>query len=210
MPRVFISPLGFHEDFLLRSLVEFKAVNRDIVYTVTCSPLIGGVKRAFDSLIALSSKQGFPTPQLVELDCSNFYESIRRLREILGKHLEDTVIFCAGGGLRFLTLVVLISLFFLRKPFTLHYEPETGVNEFTIKPEFFHNIFEDLDQAERKTLNIVIKNPGANIREISKTLNIKEKTARNIVTRLKKRGLVVKKGRKEGVEPTEIADALFS
>ncbi|MEM4004867.1 MAG: CRISPR-associated CARF protein Csa3 [Desulfurococcaceae archaeon] len=210
MGRVFVAPLGFHEDFILRSLVKFKATSSDIVYVVTCSPVIGAVKRAFDSLVAMTSRHGFPQPLLVELDCSNFYSSTRRLREVLVKHLDDAVIFCAGGGLRILTLVVPIALVSLKKPFTLHYEPEGSIGEFTVESKFFHNIFEDLNEAERKVLRIVTSNPGVSVGEIAKALSVKEKTVRNIVTRLKKRGLVVKKGRREGVEPTEIAQALFS
>ncbi|MEM3938348.1 MAG: hypothetical protein QW373_07150 [Desulfurococcaceae archaeon] len=58
--RVFAAPLGFHEDFILRSLVKFKATGSDTVYVVTCSSVIGAVKSAFDGLIAMSSRRGFP------------------------------------------------------------------------------------------------------------------------------------------------------
>ena len=210
MGRVFVAPLGFHEDFVLRSLVKFKAMGGDALYVVTCGPVVSAVKRAIDGLVAMTSRQGLPQPVLVELDCNNFYSSVGRLRELLRKHLEDDVVFCVGGGLRVLTLVVLLALVSLKKPFTLHYEPERGVNEFTVEPEFFLNLFEELDEAERRVLSVVVLNPGVSVGEIARTLGIKEKTVRNIVTKLKKRGLVVKRGRREGVEPTVIAKALFS
>ncbi|MEM1697636.1 MAG: MarR family transcriptional regulator [Thermofilaceae archaeon] len=157
-----------------------------------------------------STEKRLPQPVLVELDCDDFYSSVRRLRELLGKHLGDSVVFCVGGGLRVLTLAVLIALVSLKKHFTLHYEPEGGVNEFTVEPVFFLNLFEELDEAERRVLSVVVLNPGVSVGEIARTLGIKEKTVRNIVTKLKKRGLVVKRGRREGVEPTVIAKALFS
>ncbi|MEM4846798.1 MAG: hypothetical protein QW794_03455 [Thermosphaera sp.] len=47
MGRVFVAPLGFHEDFVLRSLVRFKATGEDALYVVTCGPTVSAVKRAF-------------------------------------------------------------------------------------------------------------------------------------------------------------------
>ncbi|MEM1767883.1 MAG: CRISPR-associated CARF protein Csa3 [Desulfurococcaceae archaeon] len=210
MSRIFIAPLGFHEDIILRSLIALRASCNDIVYVITCEPVSGAVKRAFDSLIALTSRQGFPQPLLIELDCNSFYASVKKVRDVLKKHESDEIILCTGGGLRALTLITLLSLISLKRVFTLHYEPETGVEKFTIRQEFFLNIFKDLSKAERKALELVIKQPGISVKELSTILNIKEKTVRNLITRLKKRGLVVKKGRREGVEPSEISLALFT
>lgn len=210
MPRVFIAPLGFHEDFILRSLVTLRAFRGDSLYVVTCSPVTGAVKRAFDSLIAMTTRQGLPQPNLIEVDCNNFYESMKKVKNTLKYTNTDHIFFCAGGGLRALSFIILLSLLSLKTPFTLHYEPESGVESFTIKQEFFLNLFEKPSEIELKTLNIIITRRKIDIKELAKTMKLKEKTIRNIITRLKKRGLVIKKGRKEGVEPTEIAIALFS
>jgi len=37
-------PLGFHEDILLRAMTRLRVHREDLVYVVTCSPLVGGVK----------------------------------------------------------------------------------------------------------------------------------------------------------------------
>lgn len=210
MSRVFIAPLGFHEDILLRSLIAFRVNRSDVVYAVTCKPVVGAVKKAFDTLVALSGKQGFPPPMLVDLDCNNFYDSIRVIRGIVKRHESNDMVLCIGGGLRALTLITLIALIASEKPFTLHYEPEAGTGEFTIDQKFFLNIFRKLSGIEKKTLSIIISKPGVTVKELSETLGFKEKTVRNTVTKLKKRGLVIKRGRREGVEPTEVAIALFS
>lgn len=210
MSRLFVAPLGYHEDFVLRSLVEFRAGTGDVVYVVTCTPVVGAVKKAFDVLVALAGKQGFPQPNLVELDCGDFYGSVKRLRELFAANLEKEVVFCAGGGLRFLTLAILIALFALKKPFVIHYEPEGNVKGFTVKQEFSVNLYQELNEAEKRILKQVMSKPGVSVREIAQALKLREKTVRNVITRLKKRGLVVKRGRREGVEPTEIALALYT
>lgn len=207
---MFIAPLGFHEDILLRSLVANRVSRNDTVYAVTCGPLSGAVKRAFDSLVALSGKQGFPLPNLVELNCSDFYQSIRLMKNLVKKHEAEEIVLCIGGGLRALTIITLLALTAIEKPFLLHYEPESGDKEFTVKPEFFYNIFKKPSRVERKALETIISTPGISVKELSEALNIKEKTVRNIISKLKKRKLVIKKGRREGIEPTEIAIALFS
>jgi len=52
--------LVFTRILFLRSLVKFKATGSDAVYVVTCSSVIGAVKSAFDGLVAMSSRRGFP------------------------------------------------------------------------------------------------------------------------------------------------------
>lgn len=210
MVKVFIAPLGFHEDFILRSLVALRATRGDLVCVVTCSPVTGAVKRALDGLVSVCTRQGLPEPVLVEVNCNDFYGSLRKIRNFLKAAGSDNVFFCAGGGLRALSFMILLALVSLKKPFTLHYEPESGIEEFTVKPEFFLNLFKEPSDTELKALNVILLKPGVSVKELAETMDVKEKTVRNIVTRLKKRGLVVKKGKKEGVEPTEIALALFT
>jgi hypothetical protein len=48
--RVFFMPLGFHEDILLRAMLNLCVRGGDSVYVVTCGPLVGAVKRAYESL----------------------------------------------------------------------------------------------------------------------------------------------------------------
>jgi len=210
LARLFIAPLGFHEDFILRSLISLRITRGDLVYVVTCSPITGAVKRAYDGLTATLTRQGLPQPLLVEVNCGDFYGSFKKVRELVANLKPEQVFFCSGGGLRALTLTILLALVSLKKPFTVHYEAESGIEGFTVKPEFFLNLFSEPSEKELLALKAVISKPGISVKELSEVLGVKEKTARNIVTRLKNRGLVTKKGRREGVEPTEVALALYS
>lgn len=203
MPRAFIAPLGFHEDFLIRAFTKYVPQSSDRVIAVTCAPIIGGVKRAYEKLLALTSIYRLPNPLLVDLNCADFYGSYKKIRSILRE--LDNLIICAGGGLRLITIIILTALIQLKKPFTIHYEYESGEEALVVKEDFFYNLVTELSEAEKKTLEAIMSRPGIDIKELAKTIHVKEKTARNIVTRLKKRNLVIKKGKREGLEPIHVA-----
>ncbi|MEM1732955.1 MAG: CRISPR-associated CARF protein Csa3 [Desulfurococcaceae archaeon] len=210
MPRVFIAPIGFHEDFVLRSLIVLNGSRNDVLLVLSCIPILGGVRTAIENLAGLARRQGLPDPQVVELECSNLYHSLRHLRGVLKKYLSNDIVLIAGGGLRALTIIAIIALISYKKPFTIHYEPETDMERFTVKPELLVNIYSNPGETELRALEEIIKSPGLDVKELAHRLGLKEKSTRNLVTRLKKRGLVVKKGRREGIYPTDIALALYS
>jgi CRISPR locus-related DNA-binding protein len=208
--RIFVAPLGFHEDILLRSLTRLGARSGDLVLVVTCLPMVSAVKRAWESLRALSSKQGLPEPRLLELSCEDFYEAFRQLRRALSELPGGDVYFCAGGGLRILTLLAICAFAALRKPFAVYYEPEAeGARPLLIPREFFENTYRGLGRLEERVLKQVLSSPGVTTKELSQALRLKEKTVRNVLARLKKRGLVARRGRREAVEPTPLALALW-
>ncbi|MCX8199825.1 MAG: CRISPR-associated CARF protein Csa3 [Sulfolobales archaeon] len=208
--RVFVFPLGFHEDPLLRLLTDFRASISDKVIVFTCRPMHGGVRRAFESLRAFCIKQGFPEPESEVLECSDFYESVKHVRRVLEKLKDAEVIAEVGAGLRILGHVITTTLIFIGKEFTLHYEPEGGVGEpITIPKEFFSLVIKEPTDFEKKVLNEVIKDPGVTIKELSSKLNRSEKTIRNTVSKLRGRGLIEKKARSEKLEATKLAKALY-
>ena len=208
--RVFVAALGFHEDVLLRFLSRFAARRDDVLLVVTCSPVAGSVKRAWDGLVASCSRQGFPEPRLLELECSDFYGSLARLRAEISR-LEGEYYLLLGSGLRILSHILDIAFFATRKEFSLHYEPEgESLTPIYIPSAFYSNIWSKLSDPEKKAVKKVVEKPGISVRELADEIGVKEKTARNLLTRLKKKGLVEKKGRKEGVYPTPIAKALYS
>lgn len=210
LSRVFIAPIGFHENIVLRSLVSHGGSKSDILLVLSCTPIIGGVRTAIDNLTGLARRQGLPEPIVVELECNDFYGSLKRLREILGRYLSYETVFIAGGGLRALTILIILALISYEKPFTIHYEPEADMEGFVVKPELMTNIYRGLGGTEYKALIEIIKTPGVDIKELAHRIGLKEKSTRNIVTRLKKRGLIIKKGKREGIYPTDIAIALYS
>jgi len=207
--RLFIVPLGFHEDIVLRALIRLGAQPGDVVYTVTCGPAAEAVKRAFESLQAQCLRQGLPEPKLLELNCRDFYGSIRAVRSTLSEYGEAEVFFCSGGGLRILTHIVEVALFVTRRPFNLHYEPEgEGASVVDVPNTLFRVMYEGVRGIREKVLRKVIENPGIAVKEISQMLGVEEKTVQNALTWLKERGLVVRKP-KGRARPTEIAVALY-
>jgi CRISPR locus-related DNA-binding protein len=208
--RVFLMPLGFHEDILLRALNSMGARGGDVVYVLTCGPLVGAVKRAYESLRALCLRQGLPEPSLVELNCRDFYSAVKRVKEVVSAHAGSEVVFCSGGGLRILIHVVEVALLALRKPYTLHYEPEAeGVDPVTVPSAFMENAMRGLSAIEERVLREVIASPGVSVKELAVKLGLKEKSVRNVLTKLRKKGLVARRVRGRA-EPTQIAIALYA
>jgi len=188
--RVFLMPIGFHEDILLRSMMRLRVHRDDLVYVITCSPVAGAVKRAIESLRALCLKQGFPEPKVLELECRDFYESVRRVKSVIIEHSEADLYFCSGAGLRVLTHIVEVALMASRKPFTLHYEPEAeGVDPVTIPSTLYTNILRKPSEIEERLLKLVVESGEITVKELALKLGVKEKTVKNTLTRLKNLGL---------------------
>jgi len=180
----------------------------DVVYVVTCSPLVGAVKRALESLRALCLRQGFPEPRVLELECRDFYESVRRVKSVISEHKGVELYFCSGAGLRILLHIIEVALLASRKPFTLHYEPEAeGVDTVTIPSTLYVNILRKPSEIEERVLRLVVESGEITVKEIAIKLEIKEKTVKNTLTRLKNLGLITKKG-KGRVAATQIAQVL--
>ncbi|MGB9808483.1 MAG: CRISPR-associated CARF protein Csa3 [Caldanaerobacter sp.] len=203
-------PIGFHEDIILRAMNHLHVKEEDTVYTVTCGPLTGAVKRAVESLKAMCLRQGFSEPTLIELSCKDFYGSIRTLRKTIEKHKDQEIYLCTGAGLRIITHMIEIALLATKKTFNIYYEPETeGVEPILAPHHLILNIYKNPSGLEHQVLKTVIENPGISVNEISEKLKVKEKTVRNILTRLKNMGLITKTG-KGKVAATPVATALYS
>jgi len=207
--RIFLMPLGFHEDILLRAMTNLRVHRGDLVYVITCSPIVGAVKRALESLRALCLKQGFPEPQLLELDCRDFYGSVRRVKNVILEHRDVELYFCSGAGLRILLHIVEIALLASRRPFTLHYEPEAeGVEPITIPNTLYANILRKPSEIEERVLKLIVESGEITVKELALKLGVKEKTVKNTLTRLKNLGLITKKG-KGKITTTQITLALY-
>lgn len=208
--RVFFMPLGFHEDILLRAMLNLRVRGGDFVYVVTCGPLVGAVKRAYESLRAMCLRQGFPEPSLIELNCRDFYGSVKSIRQLISGIHDADLYLCSGAGLRILTHIIEIALLASRRIFNLYYEPEAeGVEPILIPNTLYLNIYRFPRGSEEDILKLVISNPGLSVKDITQSIRVKEKTVRNILTRLKNMGLVKRIGR-DRVQATELAIALYS
>ncbi|MET1159364.1 MAG: CRISPR-associated CARF protein Csa3 [Thermoprotei archaeon] len=209
--RVFLTPIGFHEDVVLRLLKDNRASTSDKLLVFTCRDPSSGTKRAYESLRASCIKEGYPEPQLVLLNCSNVYEGLSEAISTLATCRGSEFILEIGAGLRIIGYLLLLALLWLREHFTIHYEPEGSVFESTIIPyEVFHEILEPVRGAEKEVLMLVIREPGITVKEASTILGKKEKTIRNLVTILKRKGLVEKESRSEKLYPTNLAKTLYT
>jgi len=206
--RVFISPLGFHEDVVLKLLVDYRAEAGDRLFVITCG-LTGAVKAAFDSLKALCSRQGFPEPELIDLDCNNIYGSLRLLSEKIGGIDAEKFILEIGAGLRIAGYLALFTLVKHGKVFEIHYRSENTNITLTIPWRYLSVLFKGLSTSERQVLELVVNNPGLTIKDLALMLDRKEKSVRNIVSMLKSKGLIDKRGPREALYPTDVALALI-
>jgi Sugar-specific transcriptional regulator TrmB. len=134
---------------------------------------------------------------------------VKKIREIINMHSESEFYLCSGAGLRILSHVVEVALLASRKPFNLYYEPETEGSEPILVPATLYlNIYKRPSGLEEEVLKFIIANRVVSVKEITQSLHVKEKTVRNILTRLKKMGLVAKSG-KGLVQTTPVAIALY-
>jgi len=206
--RVFISPLGFHEDVVLKLLADYRAGPGDKLFIITCG-LAGAVKVAFDSLKALCAKQGFPEPELIDLDCSDVYGSLRVLSERIGSVGAEEFILEIGAGMRIAGYLALFTLVKHGKVFEIHYRSENTNLTVTIPWSFLSALFKGLSASEKQVLELVAKNPGVTVKDLALMLDKKEKSVRNVVSMLKSKGLVEKRGPREALYPTDMALALI-
>ncbi|MEM4847947.1 MAG: hypothetical protein QW794_09350 [Thermosphaera sp.] len=69
--RSFVFTLGFHEDFILQRLSRKAAQPCEKVLMLTASPVVGGVRSAFNSLVEQYGRLGLGAPELVTLDSTD-------------------------------------------------------------------------------------------------------------------------------------------
>ncbi len=206
--RVFVSPLGFHEDVVLKLLTEYRAGPSDRLFIVTCG-LVGGVKSAYESLKAMCIRQGFPEPELIELDCNDVYGSLKILSEKLGSVDADEYVLEIGAGMRIAGYMALFALIKHGRRFEIHYRSEGTGLTLTIPWEYLDLLLHGLRDSEHRVLKLIVENPGITVKELALMLERKEKSIRNIVSQLKGKGLVEKKGPHEKLYPTKMAEALI-
>lgn len=204
--KLYIFPLGFHEDFILRRLSRTDANRYDHILVITCQPLGAGTRRAYGSLHAKTIDLGFGEPELIVLDCSDPAESMNALWNAVGNKVYDEIIVDISGGMRILSIIAILTLLIKRIPFTLYYQPESGAFEETIIPkEIIQLIIQPLTSIEKHLLEIISGKGAATVKELSNTMGRKEKTIMNIIARLRNKKLIVKKTRKHIVQPTKWA-----
>lgn len=206
--RVFISPLGFHEDVVLKLLTEYRVSSGDRLFIVTCG-LVGGVRSAFESLRAMCFRQGFPEPELIDLDCSNFYQSLNILHKKFSGIDAELFVLEIGAGMRIAGYLVFFTLVKLGKRFEIHYRSENTGLSLVIPWKYLDLLLHGLRDSERRVLELIVREPGINVKELALELGRKEKSIRNIISQLRNKGLIEKKGPREKIYPTELGKVII-
>lgn len=197
MGRLFLITLGFHEDHVIRRLVNDKVTRSDKVVLITASPVAVATQRAYESLTTVCGKMGLQRPELVAVPADP-HEGLKTLISLLSS--ESDVVLDLSGGMRYLSVYALISFLMLRKRGRVYLQPESGeVSEVIIPEALIDVFFTPPKPAEIELLKLVKVSEGLSTRELAKLSNKSEKTVMNLVSTLSKKGLVVRKGRAGGV-----------
>lgn len=182
---------------VLRRLFETspKPGKNDKIIIVT-GPLIDDVKKTYTFLASQLSTLNLPPPQLVSLNTQHAHEALARLAGSLHQCRDREVIAELGGGMRAIGALVTTLLITLGFNATIHVFHETMGAEMTLPAptlDFLRNIHRHREEA--RLLVALLENKDATSNELSHILGTKEKTVHNRLSRLRKRGLVQKRGR---------------
>lgn len=206
--KSYVFTLGFHEDYVERRLYQTHASHGDPILLFTAKPSVGGVLRAYESLRFRASSIGISTPKLVELPIEEPSEALYIACDEIFR-LYEPIIADLSGGMRAVVLMVYTALLLSGKDFSLYVQPEgSGLLDLKIPRGIIRSVRYPLSEEKLGIMRVVLENPGVSVDEIALILKKKSKTIMNHLSELKKLGLVVQKGRKSGVYPTEWAKVL--
>lgn len=203
--RTFLFILGYHEDYITRRLHRNHATKLDTIALITPSPLTGAVRRAYLNLEAYLSRIGLDPPKLIQVPQTNIDETITTITRELRK-LPQPIILDLTGGNRLLATITLLILLATRKQVEIYIQPETEETwEIRIPHQIIKLIHNPLTEEKKKILKTIIENPGITIEELAKTHNKTPKTMKNYINQLKRNELIIQKGRKAAIYPTQWA-----
>jgi len=199
--RVFVFTLGFHEDYAIRLLTSSSASFDDKVVILTGSPLITATKKAIEGLKTFTTRIGIGEPLVVEVPPS-VNEGISTILKVFSYDAE--YVLGLSGGTGYLIVFTLIALVLSGRNAKIYIHPEgSNVPEILIDKYVLTTLRRLPTEAELRVLNEIVKTPGITDEEIAIIIGRKVKTVRNIVTELNKSGLIIKRGRRGGIYPTE-------
>lgn len=208
MGRVFIMPLGFHEDRAMRMFIENSVTERDRVYIITANKTLS-VVRAYESLVAFCRKIRLPDPELVEvpMDLSG---GISRILQIL-RETDGEVVVDLSRGMRYLIVYTLIALLLSNRTATIHIQPESGeATEIVIPKQLLEVARNPPRGLYIEILRVVSESEGASVEEISRALGKSAKTVTNCLTKLGKLKLVSRRGRERGIYLTDLGKLVLA
>lgn len=201
--RSYVFTLGFHEDYIERRLHLTRAQPEDSIVLFTGKPIIGGVKRAYESLRARTLNIGLSEPKLVELEYEDPAKALYQARQVISS-LSEPIIADLSGGMRVIVVIVYTALLLEGKHFELYMQPEGSMHIHLYIPRgVIQCIRNPLSREKQEILRIVKSKPGITVKELAQILGRKEKTIINHIIELKKLNLIVQKGKLAGIYPTQ-------
>ena len=201
--KSYVFTLGFHEDYIERRLYQTKAQPEDTIVLFSGKPIVGGVRRAYESLKARNLSIGLPEPKLIELEYEEPSKALQQARQVISG-LKEPIIADLSGGMRVIVIIVYTALLLERKHFELYIQPEGSMHlHLHIPKEIIQCIKHTLSKEKQEILKTIMKHPGITTKELAQTLKKKEKTIINHIVELKKLNLVAQKGKLAGIYPTK-------
>ncbi len=194
--KCFAITLGFHENIALRRLLKYSNLKRGDKIFLFSGSTIDAVMEAYESLNLYLSKIGVEPSRLVSIRVNEPHDSIISIVEALKPCRNKLIIAELGGGLRGVGMLLLFTLLSLDYKFELHSQIEGSSKSVDIP----WNIIDSIKsiRTNRKDADILLKLldvPGLSIKELAMELETNEKTIANRVSRLRKKGLIEKRGR---------------
>ncbi|MEM0297734.1 MAG: CRISPR-associated CARF protein Csa3 [Zestosphaera sp.] len=196
MRRLFLITLGFHEDHVIRRLVNDKTSKNDRVVLVTASPIASATQRAYESLVAVCGRMGLPKPEIIGIPADP-YEGLKILINLLSG--DNDVVLDLSGGMRYLSVYTLMALLLMRREGRVYLQPESGeVSEVVIPETLIKAFFNPLKPVEVELMKLIKNSEGLTTRDLARLSGKSEKTVMNLLSNLSKKGLVVRRGRAGG------------
>ena len=144
---------------------------------------------------------GLGEPELVEVS-PTLAEGIESILKVFNEDAE--YVLGLSGGMRYLIVFTLVALVLSGRSATIWIYPESGeAPEVTIPKDVVRSLRKLPTEAELRVLKEVAASPGITDEEVAGRIGRKVKTVKNVVSELAKSGLVVRRGRRGGLYPTE-------
>lgn len=205
--RHYIFPIGFHEDYIMRRLLNKMPSQDDHITIITCRPAGPGNKTAYKNLEAWLSNIGLPhiLDPLQEISCNHVEEAIAEIRQLIESSKGDHVIIDVSGGMRILALTTTLATILSEKNIEICIQSEQGQDLGCIPVEIIRIIRKGLTPEEKHLLETIIENPGQTAKQYAQILGRTEKTIQNRLAKLAKHHLIIRKGKGPKIYPSKWA-----
>ncbi|AFH43381.1 CRISPR-associated CARF protein Csa3 [Fervidicoccus fontis] len=197
MERCFIINIGFHADVGLRRITDssIKPGEKIILISGPENPSSG---KALSEFKLFATKAGIKESDIkvLHLDLDKPWESAVKLADLISKECsEGELVLELGGGMRGTAVLILLSAIASGKRVSIETTIEGSPQSLRIPWGFLRFVISGIGSRDGDILEALYNNRGSTPKDISRILNIGEKTIVNRITKLKKMGFIEKRGR---------------